>query len=102
MNKHIFTFCLTLLLCCMVSIERPAFAADYNKGVDALLRNDYAAALKEWRPLAKQGHAAAQYMLGVMYYEGRGVLQDYKMAVKWYKLAAEQGDADAQYNLHTG
>ncbi|NLK41150.1 MAG: sel1 repeat family protein, partial [Planctomycetes bacterium] len=48
---------------------------------------------------AEQGHAAAQYNLGVMYANGQGVPQDYKEAVKWFRKAAEQGDADAQFNL---
>ena len=60
---------------------------------------DYATALKEWKPLAEQGHAEAQNNLGVMYDNGFGVTQDYKAAFKWYKLAAEQGYATAQLNL---
>ncbi len=56
-------------------------------------------ARREWRPLAKQGNANAQYNLGVMYDKGRGVPQDYAEAVKWYRKAAEQGHAKAQYSL---
>ena len=41
----------------------PTFA-DYQKGLDAAKSGDYATALKEWRPLAKKGMAAAQYNLG--------------------------------------
>ena len=74
-------------------------SADFQKGLDAAKRGDYATALREWEPLAEQGHAAAQTLLGVMYENGKGVPQDYAMAVKWYTLAAEQGHADAQYGL---
>ncbi len=56
-------------------------------------------ALREWRPLAEQGNANAQFFLGVMYDKGRGVPQDDAEAVKWYRKAAEQGVAEAQYNL---
>jgi len=56
-------------------------------------------ALREWRPLAEQGNANAQFFLGVMYDKGRGVPQDYAEAVKWLRKAAEQGVAEAQYNL---
>ena len=49
--------------------------------------------------LAEGGDKIAQYNLGVMYENGRGVPQDYKEAVKWYTKCAEQGAADAQYNL---
>jgi TPR repeat protein len=41
----------------------------------------------------------AQYNLGVMYQEGRGVQQDSKQAASWHQKAAEQGDAQAQYSL---
>ena len=74
-------------------------SADLQKGVVAFMSGDYATALREWKPLAEQGHAKSQYNLGVMYAKEDGVPQDYKTAVKWYRLAAEQGNADAQYNL---
>ena len=37
----------------------PAFSADYKKGLTAALSGDYATALREWEPLAKQGCAEA-------------------------------------------
>ena len=82
-------------------VGNPAVSADFQKGVDAYDRRDYATALREWKPLAEQGNADAQFNLGLMYRKGEGVLQDYKTAVKWYKLAAEQGHASAQTNLGT-
>jgi TPR repeat protein len=48
---------------------------------------------------AEAGDAPAQYNLGYMYANGRGVPKDDREAVKWYRKAAEQGDAGAQYNL---
>ena len=48
---------------------------------------------------AAQGNAEAQYFLGMMYANGRGVPQDYVTARGWYEKAAAQGDAMAQYNL---
>jgi len=77
----------------------PAFSADYQKGLDAAKKGDTATALREWTPLAEQGHVLAQHNLGVTYRHGMGVPQDYKVAIKWFTLAAEQGDAEAQYNL---
>ena len=73
-------------------------SADLQKGWDAYKNKDYATALREWKPLAEQGNADAQFNLGFMYEKGWGVPQDYKTAVKWYRLAAEQGDADSQFN----
>jgi len=73
--------------------------ADYQAGVDAYHAGDYQTALKEFRPLADQGDAAAQNNLGYMYELGKGVSQDYQEALRWYRLAAEQGDPPAQSNL---
>jgi len=47
----------------------PTFA-DFQKGLDAANRGDFATAFKEWKPLAEQGHANAQDGLGVMYNNG--------------------------------
>ena len=73
--------------------------ADFNDGYDAYQKGDYKTAFNEFKPLAEQGDASAQYNLGVMYDNGKGVLKDYKEAVKWYRKAAEQGLASAQGNL---
>ena len=74
-------------------------AADFDKGLRAAQSGDFATALREFKVLAEQGNATAQYNLGIMYRNGRGVVQDYKEAVKWYRKSAEQGDAKAQSNL---
>ena len=74
-------------------------AQDFEAGVEAYHRGDYETALKEFRPLAAQGDASAQFGLGLMYWHGEGVTQDYIEAVKWYRLAAEQGYAKAQFTL---
>ncbi len=91
--RGVFVLVLTLAL------PAPVLAADLEAGLEAYDRGDYATALKEWRPLAEQGHATAQFALGAMYSSGQHVPQDYAEAVKWYRLAAEQGQADAQHDL---
>ena len=91
--KWLYGLVLALLL-----VASPAYA-DFNEGVAAYARKDYATALQEFRPLAEQGDAAARYGLGVMYHLGRGVPQDYAEAVKWYRASAEQGEGLAQANL---
>ena len=74
-------------------------AADFQAGLEAYERGDYAVALREWRPLAEQGHPWTQFMLGLMYADGEGVPKDDTEAVKWYRKAAEQGEALAQAKL---
>ena len=41
---------------------------------------------------AEKGNAPAQFNLGLMYDNGRGVPKDEAEAVKWYRKAADQGD----------
>ena len=83
----------------LLLVASSSVAADFAAGVEAYDRGDYATALREFRLLADQGDAAAQYNLGFMHDNGVGVPEDDRQAVFWYRKAAEQGDAAAQYNL---
>ena len=87
----IFCLTLTLLLGSMGNSE----SADFQKGLTAYHSGDYATALREWEPLAKQGYADAQGFLGFMYANGKGVPQDYIRAHMWWNLAASSGNKDA-------
>jgi len=88
-----------LVVALLVLCSGQSASAGFEEGLEAYLREDYATALKEFRPLAEQGNASAQLALGFIYSDGQGVPQDYKEAVKWYRKAAEQGDEAAQTNL---
>ena len=97
MKNLVATLCLTISV--LLGSVGVSSAADFNTGVNAYQRGDFATALREWTPLAQQGDARAQIMLGDMYGFGRGVAQDYVEAARLWRLAAEQGHASAQYNL---
>ena len=97
-NSTLLRNLITILFLLLLSVA-PVFAADFQKGLDAALRGDFATAQQEWRPLAEQGNAVAQYNLGQMYRNGDGVTEDDSQAVYWYRKAAEQGDSDAQLKL---
>ena len=91
----------------ILTYSKEVFGGDFKKGMDAYRKGHNSIALREWAPLARQGHANAQYNLGVMYEKGRGVTQDYKKAVKCYRAAAMKitrrtlrGHPDAQFNLY--
>ena len=75
------------------------FAKPYAQLLDAYNAGDYATAMNELKPLAEAGFAGPQNFLGIVYFQGKAVLQDYKEAAKWFTLAAEQGLAGAQANL---
>jgi hypothetical protein len=86
------------LVLSMVCLVVPAWA-DFQAGMDAYNRGDFATALREWRPLAEQGDARAQFSLGLSYENGDGVPRDHAKAREWYEKAAAQGDAKAQFYL---
>lgn len=53
-----------------------------------------------WRRAAAQGHARAQYNLGMLLVHGRGVPEDAVEGAMWTRKAAEDsGHPQAQYNL---
>ncbi|MDR2763209.1 MAG: sel1 repeat family protein, partial [Planctomycetaceae bacterium] len=68
-------------------------AGDYDKTTAA------EPSLQQLIEKAKNGDAAAQFTLGLCYYDGKGVTKDLIEAVKWYRKAAEQGNSKAQYIL---
>ena len=91
--------CALLTALLIGALYAQALAADFQTGWQAYESGDYATALREFRPLAEQGIAEAQYNLGLMYAAGEGVPKDDAEAVKWFRKAAEQGVALAQHNV---
>ena len=73
--------------------------AGFEEGVAAYNRGDFASAMAQFKPLAVQGDPRAQFNVGLMYEDGRGVVQNYREALQWYKIAAQQGNARAQNNI---
>lgn len=60
---------------------------------------DYAEAARWYRLAAEQGHAGAQFSLGLIYAQGQGVTEDDTEAARWFRRAAEEGHAGAMYLL---
>ena len=71
-------------------------AANFESGLSAYERGDYAAAMTRWMPLAKSGFAAAQHNIAVMFDHGHGVPPDDAVAISWYKRAANGGHAPSR------
>ncbi len=57
----------TLVLAAVVVLVAAAACTDFKAGEEAIDRGGYATALKEWRALAEQEDALAQFNLGVMH-----------------------------------
>jgi hypothetical protein len=97
MSRSLRILALTVLLA--AGAIETAVAGPLEDGWEAYQEKDYLKAVQMWRPLAEGGNATAQYRLGVMYAEGKGVAQSDVEAARWFERAAVQGDAAAQYDL---
>ncbi|HIB53941.1 MAG TPA: sel1 repeat family protein, partial [Nitrospirales bacterium] len=82
-------------LAILLGVVGTSCGGDSDKGLAVSESDAYATALSEWRPLAEQGDAEAQVMLGWMYATGKGVRQDNVYAHMWVNIAASQGHEDA-------
>ncbi len=57
--------------------------ADLQDGINAYFDGDYAKALENLKPEAEADDVIAQYFLGEMYLQGKGVDQDFEQAAAW-------------------
>ena len=89
-------FALVLLTALALGAGTSSARADLQAGIDAYLDGDYAVALTNLTPAAEAGDPIAQYFLGEMYLQGKGVNQDFAQAAAWYEKAAVGGHTDAQ------
>jgi TPR repeat protein len=76
-----------------------AVAGPWEDGMAAYNRGDYVPAIRLFRPLAEQGNAKAQNVLGVMFRKGEGVPKNPLRAHMWFSFAAARGDAKAKAEL---
>ena len=90
---------LALTIALLISNASIGYAQDFDRGVEAFNRGDYAQAARQWQPLAEQGRADAQYALGEMYKNGQGVKQDFTLAFELISKSANQGIVVAKYAL---
>lgn len=74
-------------------------APDFDAGVAAYDRGDYATAAEHWEPLAEDGDPEAQYRLATLYREGTGVERDDGRAAVLLREAAVEGHRRAAYQL---
>ena len=71
---------------------------DYDVGRNGKVQ-DCAKALRFYQIAAEQGHSEAQWRLGYLYRDGKGVTTNHAEALKWFKKSAEQGNVYGQYYL---
>src|SRR5262245_11452744 len=69
--------------------------ADYNSGSEAFNAGNYIKAYQEFSQSANAGNSLAQFMMGRLYADGRGVSADKVKAYMWFDLAASNGNGRA-------
>ncbi|MBR1246137.1 SEL1-like repeat protein [Bradyrhizobium sp. AUGA SZCCT0169] len=88
----------------LLALVGSANADQLQDGLIAYHRGDYQIAKRAFEPIAEQGDANAQVMLGLMFTKGQGVERDIDAALNWFKQAADNPKAsgrvleDAAYN----
>lgn len=85
------------LLLAVLLLANTAWAGPLDDANNAIKIGDYATAVNIYRKLAGKNDANAEFRLGSLYYEGKGIPQDEAEAIRWYRLAAIHGNATAQY-----
>jgi TPR repeat protein len=88
-------------------VVAPPASADYQSGLNAYNRGDYATAMREWREVT-DGPATASspgeyvesfYAVAMLYWQGQGVPRDFYKAYEWLLKAANMNHAGAQAKL---
>jgi TPR repeat protein len=75
--------------------------SNLEKGLQAFANQNYSETLALLKPLAEQGNAEAQCIIGNLYHLGLGIDQNIKEAIKWYLKSAQQGYPIAINNFKT-
>lgn len=85
-----------IALALLLGLAATPARADYRSGALAYEAGRYDEALAEFMPLTAAGDSAAEFMVGVMYFYGKGVRRDDSLAAIWFYKAARKGNASAQ------
>jgi len=72
---------------------------NFSKGKDCFSNKDYKNAAEYFRKAAEDGHADAQFNLGILYIKGLGVPKNNEDALRWLGKAAGQGHTGAKKEL---
>ena len=95
---NIRTLILTLFV--LPGIVYPSFvkADDFQDAVRIVNNRDFETAYKMLVPLAEKGHAAAQLILGMMYFKGTGIEKNIVEADKWLLISEKLGQEAGKKN----
>ncbi|MDC1208165.1 sel1 repeat family protein [Litorivicinus sp.] len=89
------------ILACIFAANTFAIEQDfhYENGLSAFQNNDFEGARLEWLLAAEKAHPTAQFNLGLLFSEGKGVKQDWDEAYNWFIQSAKSGHDLARFSL---
>jgi len=93
--------------CCLAGVallfvtQPYALAGSAQNCLQLYYTKAYQQALPVCKRAAQAGNDQAQYVLGVMYNEGKGIAANSLQAEKWFKAASSRGHAAARYKLQS-
>ena len=96
MRRPIFIFAVFCFCFSPFHLMRVPARADFNGAIMAYDHGKFDPARTEFLNLAHRGHAGAEFMLGAMYFYGKGVQRNDAIAAIWFHKAAIKGDASGQ------
>ncbi len=86
-----------LLVCVLLfMVGEQAAASQFTDAQVASKKGNHAQAAAIYKSMAERGNALAQLLLGMKYYDGRGVPQDYVLAYMWVDIAVANADKSKQ------
>lgn len=99
-SPHIQFFARSLVLCWAFSgVAAHAQTPNYAQAQQALQAGQYTAAFHAFQALAREGDAASQFQLSLLYRTGRGVAPNAQQAMQWLQRAAQGRHGGALSNL---
>ena len=97
----IFNFKLKVIILLLLIVSfcpETAFTNEFEDAVQRINQRDYEGAYKMIVPLAEKGKAAAQLVLGMMYFKGTGVERNIIEADKWLIVSEKLGQEAGKKN----
>ena len=97
----IFNFKLKVIILLLLIVSfcpETAFTNEFEDAIELINQRDYRGAYKMIVPLAEKGKAAAQLVLGMMYFKGTGVERNIIKADKWLIISEKLGQEAGKKN----
>ena len=97
-NLNIRALIITLSILLGIVVPNFVKADELQDAVRVLNNRDFKTAYKMLAPLAEKGNAAAQLIVGMMYFKGKGIAKNIVQADKWLLISKELGQEAGEKN----